>query len=243
MRYKQATGKDYGVNACDGCLAKQRVIDRQCEEIIQLKQKLRAHERKVKEGFLGSSTPSSQVPVKANSLAEKQAQKGGAKVGHKGVGRQVFTATEADEVRVAEVAAESCEVCECQLIGHSANARAIDEVQREEVRKVYYEIERKRCPNCRKILAGNVTTAMPQAKLSNELVVAVAEQHYVLGRTLGQIAERCAINDATLSQSLQRMGQPLAPGLEQLKAADRHALVRHADETSWRTDGGNGYSW
>ena len=68
MRYKQATGKDYGVNACAGCLAKQRVIDRQGEEIIQLKQKLRLRERKVTEGFFGSSTPSSQIPVKANAL-------------------------------------------------------------------------------------------------------------------------------------------------------------------------------
>ena len=31
--------------------------------------------------------------------------------------------------------------------------------------------------------------------------------------------------------------------MEKLKEHYRQATVRHADETSWRTDGGNGYSW
>ena len=84
---------------------------------------------------------------------------------------------------------------------------------------------------------------MPNAKLSNELVAEVAQQHYVLGRTLGQISERFAINYSTLSESLKRIGIQLAPCLEKLKEEYRNSLVRHADETSWRTDGGNGYSW
>ena len=45
--------------------------------------------------------------MKPKSLAENQAQKGGAKVGQVGTGRQVFRAAEADEVRVAEVEAEN----------------------------------------------------------------------------------------------------------------------------------------
>lgn len=76
--------------------------------------------------------------------------------------------------------------------------RAIYDLQREAVRQIYYLIERKRCPTCRKTVAGKVKNALPNAKLSNELVAEVAEQHYVLGRTLGQIAERCGINYSTL---------------------------------------------
>lgn len=70
-----------------------------------------------------------------------------------------------------------------------------------------------------------------------------AEQHYVLGRTLGQIAERFGINYSTLAESLKRIGKLLESSLERLKTDYRQSLVRHADETGWRTDGGNGYSW
>ena len=59
---------------CRGCLNKQRQIDDLKEEIVRLKGKLRHQERSAKEGFFGSSTPSSKVPLKPNTLAERQAQ-------------------------------------------------------------------------------------------------------------------------------------------------------------------------
>ena len=243
MSYQEPKSKDYGVNSCEGCLAKQQVIDRQFEEITRLKQKLRINERKSTDGFFGLSTPSSQIPVKKNSLAENQAKKGGGQVGHVGVGRQIFSKDEVDETRIAEVSAETCPGCECRLSRLSSNERGIYELERERVRKIYYAIGRKICPKCRTIVSGRVGNALARVALSNELVVEVAEQHYVLGRTLGQIAERFEINYSTLADSLKRVGKLLEPSLERLKTDYRASFVRHADETSWRTDGGNGYSW
>lgn len=243
MSYQESKTRDYGVNLCEGCFEKQRTIDRQFEEIQQLKQKLNANQRRLKDGFFGSSTPSSKVPLKANSLAENQLKKGGAKVGHQGFGRQVFTFEQADEVRISEVAEENCQVCECQLVSQSSNERAIYDLQREKIRRIYYKIRRKRCPICQKTVAGKIENAMPNAKLSNELIAEVAEQHYVLGRTLGQISERFSINYSTLSEALKRVGKMLEPCLEKLKSDYRKSFVRHADETSWRTDGAGGYSW
>lgn len=235
--------KDYGVNLCEGCFDKQREIDRLKEEVQRLRLKVCANERKSKEGFFGSATPSSQVPVKKNSIAENQAKKGGAKVGHKGFGRQVFTAEQADEVLVAEVVQDTCETCRCELQKQTSNERAVYEIERERVRKLYYEIERKRCRRCRKIVAGKVENVLPRASLSNGLVVEVAFQHYVNGRTLGQLSESLGINYSTLLESLKRVGQHLSGALERLKSDYQKDLVRHADETGWRTDGAGGYSW
>lgn len=243
MSQRTAQDINLGINTCEGCFEKQRQIDRLKEEIQSLRNKVSANQRKSREGFFGLSTPSSQLPVKADSLAENQAKKGGAQKGHAGSGRQVFSEEEADERRIAKVAAESCPGCQCRLSRQSSNARALYEIEREGVRKIYYEVERKVCRRCRGIVSGVVGNAFARVALSNELVAEVAEQHYVLGRTLGQIAERFGINYSTLSDSLKRIGKLLEPGLEQLKSDYRKALVRHADETSWRTDGGNGWSW
>ena len=243
MGYQEPKSRDYGVNNCDSCLEKQRIIDRLQEENLRLKQKLHQNQRKIKEGFFNSSTSSAKIPVKSSALAENQARRGGGQRGHAGVGRKVFGALEADEHRTAEVEVENCPTCECRLHQQSANERAVYELEVERVKKIYYEIERKVCPKCQKILSGKVKNAFPRVSMSNELVVEVAEQHYWLGRSLGQIARRFGLSYATVAESLQRIGQKLKPNLEKLKELFRQSKVRHADETGWRTDGGNGYAW
>ena len=153
MGHQAPKTRDYGVNLCEGCFDKQREIDRLKEEVQQLRLNLCANQRKSAAGFFGLSTPSSRIPVKANSLAENQAKKGGAQSGHGGVGRQVFSRAEADETRIAEVLTETCETCECRLNRLSSNGRGVYELERERLKKIYYEIERKICPKCRQIVS------------------------------------------------------------------------------------------
>jgi hypothetical protein len=43
--------------------------------------------------------------------------------------------------------------------------------------------------------------------------------------------------------ALHQVGRLLEPACEQLVQDYRQALVKHADETGWRTDGHNGYAW
>ena len=84
--WRPTTRSDWTV--CKACLQKQQKIDRLEDELRRVKAKLRYQERTAKEGPFGSSTPSSKVPLKANSLEENQARKGGAKPGHPGHGRK-----------------------------------------------------------------------------------------------------------------------------------------------------------
>ena len=59
-------------------------------------------EQEVAEAFPDSESVNNALRM-LMKVAENQAQKGGAKVGQVGTGRQVFRAAEADEVRVVEV--------------------------------------------------------------------------------------------------------------------------------------------
>jgi transposase len=243
VSYEEPKTRDYGVNLCEGCLDKQREIDRLKEENLRLKQKLSQNLRKAKAGFFGSSTPSSQVPVKANSLSKKQAKQGGGQIGHLGHGRKTFTAPEADECRIAEVSSSICDNCECDLHRQSANQRTVYELERERVRKVFYTIERKVCPVCRKTVGGKVRNAFARVSLSNDLVIEIAEQYFLLGRSLGQITERFSLSESTIFESLKRIGVKLKPSLANLRRIYRQSQVRHADETGWRTNGSSGYAW
>jgi len=74
---------------CMECLEKQQRINELEEEVTCLKAKLRYQERTAQEGPFKSSTSSSKIPVKPNSLPERQAKRGGAKLGHSGHGSLV----------------------------------------------------------------------------------------------------------------------------------------------------------
>jgi hypothetical protein len=80
----------------EGCFEKQRTIDALTEENKQLRAKLKSLERKEQQGYFGSSTPSSKVPLKVNPPPENQRKQGGAKKGHTGHGRQDFDESQAD---------------------------------------------------------------------------------------------------------------------------------------------------
>jgi transposase len=100
-----------GINGCRICLEKQRRIDVLEEELKQLRAKQRLLERKEQDGFFGSSTPSSQRPIKPNS-EQKEKKPKGARPGHKGNGRKSH---EGDIDYTIEV--EAPEFCpECGLI-------------------------------------------------------------------------------------------------------------------------------
>jgi hypothetical protein len=75
------------INPCQECFKKQRQIDALQEENQRLKQKLRYQERKAQEGFFGSSTPSSKIPLKPNQVEKAGGKPKGARPGHLGRGR------------------------------------------------------------------------------------------------------------------------------------------------------------
>lgn len=89
------------INTCPLCHEKQQEINQLKDEIVSLKSRLKYRERKEKEGFFGSSTPSSQKPVKVNTQENPQKPRG-AKKGHKGFGRKELSLSDADHVEHVE---------------------------------------------------------------------------------------------------------------------------------------------
>ncbi|MBP6822382.1 MAG: transposase [Acidobacteria bacterium] len=71
----------------------------------------------------------------------------------------------------------------------------------------------------------------------------IVGEHYLQGVPLSSITRRFGLNPVTVIEALDRLGGVFEPALKQLKEEYRNAPVRHADETGWRTDGRNGYSW
>ena len=227
---------------CRGCLNKQRQIDDLKEEIVRLKAKLRHQERTAKEGFFGSSTPSSKVHLKPNTLAERQARRGGAKRGHRGHGRQSVPEPAAHRVERIPVN-PLCPDCACALRDRGVRRRTVTDCHPVKMEKTLYLLERKQCPKCRRWFAARAPGVFPKGLYGNQLLTHVAVQHYLYGVPLGQLERQTGVGFGSLIEALHQVAHRLAGVPEKLAAAYREAPVKHADETGWRTDGQNGYAW
>jgi transposase len=227
---------------CPDCLKKQQEINRLKDRVAHLEGKLRLRQRQAKEGPFGSSTPSSKVPVKPSSLPQRQARKGGGKVGHAGHGRRRVEAAEAD--RVVEVPAPAhCPDCGGDLEPKDVRDRTVVDADPVKVETILYRVQRKRCPHCRAVVQAPVPGLMPKSQYGNGLLSHVAVQHYLYGVTLGQLERQMGVGYGSLVDALHQLARRLEPAIPRLIQAYRRSPVRHADETGWRTDGGNGYAW
>jgi hypothetical protein len=227
---------------CKDCLEKQRQINELEEEISSLKDKLRYQERTAKEGFFGSSTPSSKHPVKPNSSTGHSRNRGGAKVGHKGHGRASICEQDADKVEDVRLG-NTCPDCSSALEDKGSRARTVIDCQPVKMKKIVYHLQRKRCPKCKKLISARAPGVLAKCLYSNRLLAHVAVQHYIYGNTLGQIEKQTGIGYSSLIDAMHQLSKRLKDVPNALIESYRASPVKHADETGWRTDGNNGYAW
>jgi len=227
---------------CKECLNKQQKINELEEEICALKSKLRYQERTVKEGFFGSSTPSSKLPVKPDSLKEHQRNRGGAKPGHKGHGRASISEEDADRVENIGID-DTCPDCGSILEDKGTRTRTVIDCQPVKMKKIVYHLQRKVCPKCKKLISARPPGVLAKCLYSNQLLAYVAVQHYIYGNTLGQIEKQTGIGYSSLVDAMHQLSKRLKDVPNALIETYRDCPVKHADETGWRTDGNNGYAW
>jgi len=241
MKYQIPRSRNSGINTCLECWDKQQQINRLEEEIKGLKAKLRYREESGQKPF-GSSTPSSRIPVKANSAEENQAKKGGGKAGHQGHGRKAASAETAN--RVQEITVEgNCPDCGSQLQRNGQRQRTVREIRAVEPERILYQLERRQCSGCARIVQAKAPAVLPRSEIGNQLLSELIINHYLHGIPLGRLCEKYGLNIGTAIQMLHRVGGIFSGIIPALIQQYRQSEVRHADETSWRTDGSGGYAW
>ena len=212
------------------------------EELQRLKDKLRYQARTAAEGPFGSSTPSAKVPLKANSLEENQARKGGAKPGHRGHGRKSLNDEQAERIIPIHLP-NVCPDCGTTLMSRGVTRRTVVDAQPLKSEKQLLLLDVKRCPKCRRFFHAKTPGVLPKSLFSNRLLSIVAVQHYVWDVTLGHLEKQLGVGYSSLVAALHCLAQHLRPVVPKLIKEYRASFVKHADETGWRTDGRGGYAW
>lgn len=229
---------------CAGCFEKQAEINRLQERIESLENKLNYQKKKAKQGYFGSSTPSSQKPFKESAENRAPGDKGGARKGHKGYGRQKFEHDEADEIR--EIKAEdTCPYCKHKGLETKKEVhRQVIEAVPVKTKRIIYAGKKQWCPHCRKTISPK-PPILPRSLYGNQLIANSVNMHFMHGITLGKIEN--ILEDAAVRGSLHNIFNKVADlfrnAIPRIIEDYRKEPVKQADETGWRTDGNNGYCW
>ena len=227
---------------CNECINKQIEIDHLRKENESLRNENYKLKKRLKEGYFSSSTPSSKKPAKETATLDKVKRRGGAKKGHKGHGRKGFDVKEADEVLDVK-GPSTCHKCGRPLQNVGTKFRSTIDIQPVIVRKIVYRLYEKRCCHCNETITTTVPELSPKCLYTNRALSYLAEEYYIHGVPLNRIATRYGLSVGTLHQAMQQIAATLEKAYDKLVKDYRQASVKHADETTWRIDGKNGYAW
>lgn len=227
---------------CSFCFEKQRIIDDLHEEIIRLKKQLKSQELSAQESYFGSSTPSSKLPFKANTDEAKRGKRG-AKKGHSGSGRKSHNYDEVEIHNEVPCDYDNCPDCGHKLEIKSYSCRSILESPPKKPEKRYYRVQKKHCASCKKTFQSPIPGVLEKSLFGNQLIANMAEMHYLHGVPIGRISELTDVGDGAIVGVFNRLSKIFEKAPEYLLAEYRKSEVKHADETGWRVDGKNGYTW
>jgi hypothetical protein len=149
---------------------------------------------------------------------------------------------------------EACPWCRSCLLELEDHQRIVEDIIPAKVVVTCYHTRGGWCPSCRKQVESRALEQPPAANiphgqiginaLSTAMVLRIA--HRLPFRQVKQIfgdLPSFSISPGTVADQVQRVAKWLEGDYEQLILKLRCAKVVHADETSWRTNGKNGWLW
>lgn len=187
----------------------------------------------------GSSTPSSKIPVKANTAEDNRRKVGGQPKGHEGHGRKGVS--EPDEK--IDLPKPTCPVSHLPLLNCTARTRTVVHTVPARCVTKQYTVYRGWCPACGCYHESEVPGVMPYFAFSNDLIAQTLVDHFGNGIPLGTLARRADVKKSALRSMAHRIAGMLEDGIPPLLEEFRSAPVKHADETTWSCDGKHGYAW
>lgn len=185
------------------------------------------------------------LKIKANS--KKIAKPIGAPKGHKGYARHI--PERIDKIR--ELSPKRCPHCNTKL-GETQEIRSrhITDIKlTSKVKTTRFDIHRKYCPACDKIVEPEVKQALPHARFGLNLMLLVMYLRLGLRLPCNKICEyfmdmfSLKISEGEIIGILKQLVVAFGDYYSYLEKLVKLARIKHSDTTSWRINGKNYVAW
>lgn len=235
---------------------KDKIIEKLKEDIDRLKKenkRLEKEKEHIEKEFKEYKTKHNQtlselqkaLKIKADTNAVSNHV--GARKGHKPYTRHIPERT--DKVRA--LIPKRCPDCNTKL-GETQEIRTRVVTNVEFVFKVtniLYEIHRKYCPKCKKLVESKVPNVLPHAKYSLTFMLFIMYLRLGMRMPGAKVREFISttchlhIGEGEIAHILKQIAIAFGPYYSHLEKLVRIARVKHTDSTSWRINGKNYFAW
>ena len=174
--------------------------------------------------------------------------KRGAQLGHKGYTRKIPERVD----HIVSLALKKCPECGDKLLG------SIQEVRERYITDIYfatkvintkYEIPRKYCGTCAKLVEPRVSQALPHARFGLNLMLFVMYLRFGLRLPVNKVCEFFqTVHGVSLSEGeviliCHQLAKAYGAHYKKLEQVLKLCKVKYSDTTSWRTNGKNYTAW
>ncbi|MFH1029670.1 MAG: IS66 family transposase [bacterium] len=189
------------------------------------------------------------IIFKSKGNKKESERKRGGQICHKGHGRK--KPKQAD--KNVEVYLSHCPHCNTELnASNSSYERVVEDIPEVEIKKVIitrYTIQRQWCPHCQKEVHAEPENTLTGFRIGLNAIGLMLFLKYNQRLPLAKISEslKCQyslkIKEAGIQNILNQLKNKFQGEYEKIIEKVRENRLKHADETGWRIDGGNGWCW
>ena len=171
----------------------------------------------------------------------------GAPIGHKGYARHI--PERIDDIKVLNP--KLCPYCSTKLgATQEIRSRHITDIKlTSKVKTTRFDIHRKYCPTCKKLVEPEVKEALPHARFGLNLMLLVMYLRLGLRLPGNKVREyfttmhNLTISEGEIVHILKQLTVAFGDFYCHLEKLVKLARVKHTDSTSWRVDGKNYFAW
>lgn len=203
-----------------------------------------------KENIKSQSLPGKDQSEQVNRFVLPDKAKRGARIGHKGYGRQL---PKVDPAKILRMFLTNCPNCHNPLNRtDSIDTHTVEDVPAPSltpIQIIKYEKERQWCKACSKEIVATHPEEIPGVRFGLNLIIYIMVLKYGAKVSLDSItlllkqSYNLDISKGEIISLLHKTRNWLGNQYEQIKLAVRASPIKHADETGWRVMGINSWIW
>ena len=228
--------------------------DKRIKELEEENTRLKEEKEKIKKEFeefkakYASTVANLQKAMNIKSDSKKKLMPLGAPKGHKGYARHIPERID----YIKSLIPKKCPHCGTKLLGKTQEVRSrhvTDIKLTSKVKNTRYDIHRKYCTKCKKLVEPQVPNVLPHARFGLNLMLLV--MYLKLGLRL-PCNKVCAyfmdlfnlkISEGEIIGILKQLVIAFGDHYSYLEKIVKLARVKHTDSTSWRINGKNYFAW
>jgi transposase len=186
--------------------------------------------------------------MKIKADKKKKANPLGAPKGHKGCARKIPERVD----YIKPLVLSRCPHCRTKLSGTTQEVRSryVTDIKLiSKVKNTRYDIHRKYCPTCKKLVEPEVPNALPHARFGLNLMLLVMYLKLGLRLPCNKVCDflqtmyNLTISEGEVVHILKQLVVAFGDYYAHLEKIVKLARVKYSDTTSWRVNGRNYFAW